>query len=931
MREGVDSGAVPASGVRNRHDRRNAAVVGQSLRGELIFLTLLALLALLSTLIDTEFGSYYPIHMGMEFLSLVLVVLVFAVVWQTPAGAVSSSYLLMAIGLLAAGWFAFANAFLFRGVPEPSLTFAADSGDLMLLLGRLVVATSLLGVSFFPALRPASNGLRYGIFAGYTLVCLLVSTAVFVHGDDWSLIRTASAPSSALDSAWTWGIVSMLALASWRSYQTAKRSNDKVGATLLLAVATTSLAELLVSHSAGSNNGRDLLGHAYRLLAYGFFYQAMFSACVTRAYDKLSDQLLLRRQTDQTLRTQAMALNSTATPIFVTNLEGKLIWRNRSSQALMGENLSDLDTSSSLFSAPVTPNLVQVREMRNKLEAGNVWQGQVRTKNAQGEEVVLDRTVTPVRDDQGALHGYVAVSENVTEREYAELRYKRVLDMSIDGFWIADAQGNLREVNDAYVLLTGYTAAELRTMHVSQLEGSSHAQAVQQRIENVVRLGKDQFETRFRHKTGHEVVVDVTVLFDPEYRLLFGFVRDKTEMIQAEATRKALERQLQQSQKVEQLGQLTGGIAHDFNNSLATILGYSQLALDRFVPDRQSKLAHYLGEVVAASERARDLIAKMLTFAGNRISLSEEVIAAAVVVHQVAEMMRVSIPAGIELKTWIEEDVAIRIDPGELSQILVNLVINARDAIGEHGTIDMFVHRAEVHDQVCAASQSVVSGNYAAVEVYDNGKGIADEHMSRLFDPFFTTKEVGKGTGLGLSMVQGILRRSNAYVIVKSALGQGSSFQLLFPIASPPAVDSTGQETKGTLSLVSGQRIWVVDDEPAVARYLGELLENWGYQTRLFNHPSHLLSSFETDNSEVDLIVTDQTMPGMTGLVLSQRLLEIKPDLPVILCSGYTDACNLSEAQRQGVRRYLMKPINPKELREALAENIQVETGISTK
>jgi nitrogen-specific signal transduction histidine kinase len=393
-------------------------------------------------------------------------------------------------------------------------------------------------------------------------------------------------------------------------------------------------------------------------------------------------------------------------------------------------------------------------------------------------------------------------------------------------------------------------------------------------------------------------------------------------MVQAESARKALERQLQQSQKVEQLGQLTGGIAHDFNNSLATILGYSRLALDRFVPDRQSKLAHYLGEVVTASERARDLVSKMLTFAGNRPSLTVEVVKASAVITEVVEMMRVSIPAGIEVKTWIEDDLAIHIDPGELSQILVNLVINARDAIGEHGTIDLLAHRTTVNNEMCAASQVLVSGTFVAVEVRDNGQGIAKEHISRLFDPFFTTKDVGKGTGLGLSMVQGILRRSNAYAIVKSTPGRGSSFKLLFPIVSAHVSATPEPETRAVLPLVSGRRIWVLDDEPAVARYLSELLESWGYQVRLFNHPKLLLTAFETESSEADLVITDQTMPGMTGLFLAQRLLAIKPGLPIILCSGYTDARNFTEAQREGVRRCLMKPINPKELREALAENI---------
>ncbi|MDI1244295.1 MAG: MASE3 domain-containing protein [Rhodoferax sp.] len=931
MSEVLYADALPDAGLRNLLDRKSVPAARKELQRKLIFLALLALLALLSARVQTEFRFYLPLHLGSEFLSLVLVVFIFAVVWQTPAVEVARSHLLLATALFASGWFAFVHAFLFRGMTDATVSLSAAAGDAMLLAGRLIVALSLLGISFYPTLSPATRLARYGILAGYTGICLLTSTAVFIYGDSQSLLGSGGAQAMPFGSAWTGFIVALLALASWRSYQTAKGSDDKLTSTLFLAVAVTALAELMESQYRGSNDGHELLSHTFRLLALGLFYQALFAACVTRAYENLSDQMLMRRQSDQTLRTQAMALSSTVTPIVVTNLNGQLLWKNRASEEMMKKNFSATETGHSLFAPPFTADPTQIKEMRTKLEAGNIWQGRVRVRNQHGKEIVMDRTVTPVRDDQGQPHGYISVSEDVTEQEYAELRYKRVLEMSTDGFWIADAQGQLLEFNRAFVALSGYTVAELQTMHIGQLEDGSHARVVQRRIERIARLGKDRFEGRIRNKSGQEFVVDVTVIYDPEYKLFFGFVRDRTELVQAALNRKMLERQLHQSQKVEQLGQLTGGIAHDFNNSLATILGYSRLALERFVPDQQSKLANYLGEVVAASERARDLIAKMLTFAGTRPSLSEEVIKASVVVQQVADMMRVSIPAGIELKTWVEDDVAFRIDPGELSQVLVNLVINARDAIGEHGSIDLLVHRTEVDGEICGASHSVVSGSFAAVEVYDNGKGIAKEHLARLFDPFFTTKEVGKGTGLGLSMVQGILRRSNAYVLVKSEPGRGSSFKLLFPEESTAAMDSLNPEIKPSAPLASGRCIWVLDDEPSVARYLGELLGVWGYQARLFNHPSHVLTAFEIEHDDVDMVISDHSMPGMTGLALSKRLLEIKPELHVILCSGYNDACNFNEAQRQGVRRYLMKPINPKELREALAESFLTETSVTAK
>jgi PAS domain S-box-containing protein len=474
--EGLNPGVTPAPGARDVLDRKIAPAVGQPMRGKLTFLALLALLALLSTLIQTDSLPYYPLHMGMEFLSLVLVVLVFAVVWQTPAAEVSCSHLVLAIALFASGWFAFVHANLINDMPNAEITLALAESEVMLLAGSFIVATSLLGVSFFPALGPATSAVRFGIFAGYTLVCLLASAAVFVYGDSLSGVSAADAAAMPLGRVWAWFMMGLLGLATWRFYQTAKRSNDKVSAMLFLAMATASLGELLIS-SAGEGMGESqMLGHAYWLLAYGLFYQALFSACVTRAYEKLSAQLLMRRQVDQTLRTQAMALNSTPTPIFVTDLHGALVWRNRASRALIEQNFSDVETRNSLFAAPITPDLDQGQEMREWLEAGSIWKDRIRMKNPHGKEIVLDRTVTPVRDDHGAPHGYVAVSEDVTDREYAEMRYKRVLDMSLDGFMILDTQGHLREVNDAYASLSGYTLAELQTMHISQLKAvADHA------------------------------------------------------------------------------------------------------------------------------------------------------------------------------------------------------------------------------------------------------------------------------------------------------------------------------------------------------------------------------------------------------------------------------------------------------------------------
>lgn len=902
--------------------RQTAVVDGRRLRQQLVLvggLAALVLAALLLPLPDLgrAFRYYFSIHLLLDFFSVVVVVLVFATVWHTPAKEVSTSFLLIAVALFAAGWLDFAHALLFD-VPEPSSPFSAEKGAIFWLGGRLMVALTLLLVSLYPQLGPAPGMARFGIFAGFAGLCLLLAWPVFFHAIDLPALRMENGGLTLLGAGLEWCIAALLALAAWRYYRLSRRSDEEVLSLLFGAVAIAGLSEVLLSQYVAVADLRNLLGHAYKFLSYCLFYQAMFVICVNRPYQKLTAQTLLRRKNDETLRTQGLALDSTTTPVIVTDLEGKILWRNRASYALMGRRSSDVEPGSSLFSEPVTLDPVVAERMRATVEAGGVWRGLVHLKDQRGDDVILDRTVTPVRDENGAPKGYISVGENVTQREYAQLRYKRVLDMTIDGFWIANLDGRLCEVNQAYARMSGYSVEELLGMNIGQLEAQEGPVQIQEHIQRIVELGKDRFETRHRHKQGYEITVDVSVIYDPVQQLLFVFVRDRTELVQAAAAKKGLERQLQQSQKVQQLGQLTGGIAHDFNNSLATILGYSRLALDRFVPDKQGKLASYLREVVAASERARDLIAKMLTFASTQPSASADVIAPSAVVQDVVNMMRVSIPSSIEIMSWIEDELYICIDPSELSQVLVNLIINARDAITGHGVIEIRQHRVDIEGKICAASHTSLSGTFAALEVSDTGGGIDPQHMSRLFDPFFTTKEVGKGTGLGLSMVQGILRRSNGHVLVESRLGQGSRFQLLFPIAAPPDTSGGVQPSKASTRAGLGQQIWVVDDEPAVARYLGELLEDWGYQARLFNDPSDLLAAFAGEKNQVDLVITDQTMPGLTGLALARRLHGLRPGLPIILCSGYTDSISQSDVLQHEIRRYFTKPLDPTQLRESL-------------
>lgn len=836
------------------------------LRQQVLLVVVFAALALLAMMlpmgsVQIPHRHYLPLHTLLEFVSIVAAFLIFSTVWHTPTKEVSASLLFIAVSLFAAGWLDFAHALSYKDMPDLMTPSSVEKAIAFWLVARLLVAATLFGVSFYPQLQPPSTRVRYGILAAYTIVNLVVMWGVIFHEADLPNTFIENAGLTPFKVGFEWLVTGLLVLAAWRYYRLARRSDDEFLPLIFGAASVAALSELFLTQYAAVSDAMNLLGHVYKFVCYSLIYRAMFVTSARNPYQRLAAQTQTLLTVNAKLRTQSLALESTATPVLVTDLQGGVHWRNAASCAKWAAQPSEFENRLSLFSAPITPDPQVAENIRATVQAGKIWRGLVHLKDDQGNNILMDRTVTPLRNEEGVIEGYVSVAENVTDSTNAQLRYKRVLDSAIDGFWIVDASGQLLEVNDAYARISGYTIEELLTMHISQLRAVERPEEIQARMQKIVQQGYDQFESLNRHKQGHEFAVDISATYDPETKHFYIFLRDRSERVQAAALKKDLERQLQLSQKTQALGQLTGGIAHDFNNILAAILGYSNLALDRFVPDKQSKLASYLREVITASERARDLIAKMLTFARTQPSPNVDVISPAAVIEEVLAMMRSSISSSIQLKSRIDDKLHIRMDPGELNQMLVNLIINARDAIDGHGMIEIRLHQVEMNGQICAADQQRLFGPYLALEVSDNGSGIAPEHMSRLFDPFFTTKDVGKGTGLGLSMVQGILLRCGGHVVVESKSGRGSRFELLFPIALPNESAPSPQQDHLKVQAGWGQRIWVVDDEPAVARYLDELLKDSGYSVRLFNEPFQVLAAFEIEKNDVDLLITAYFAP----------------------------------------------------------------------
>jgi signal transduction histidine kinase len=376
-------------------------------------------------------------------------------------------------------------------------------------------------------------------------------------------------------------------------------------------------------------------------------------------------------------------------------------------------------------------------------------------------------------------------------------------------------------------------------------------------------------------------------------------LRIRREATEAHEALRRAEAQASQAQKMEAIALLTGGIAHDFNNVLQGIIGFTNMASRRIKEGRIDSLEGYLQEIHAEATRSRDLIASLLLYSRGG-KAEAEVVAAEPVIAQTLTLLRSALPKRIQLTADVDRRVTVRGNATQLQQLVMNLCINARDAIpASGGRIDVSLRQAQASG-VCASCGAHVEGRFVEIAVSDDGAGIPADVVRRVFDPFFTTKDQSKGTGMGLAVTHGITHEHGGHILLSSYPGH-TRFQLVFPVvedvAEAPAPESVAPAERA-------HKLMVVDDEVIVGDYLGALFTDAGYAVTIFNDPRAALAAFTKDPTGWDLVITDQMMPSMTGERLARALLEQRPELPIILCSGYSERS--TKAAR--VRAFLAKP-----------------------
>ena len=393
-------------------------------------------------------------------------------------------------------------------------------------------------------------------------------------------------------------------------------------------------------------------------------------------------------------------------------------------------------------------------------------------------------------------------------------------------------------------------------------------------------------------------------------------IRDITRQKRAEEEKEMLEGKLRQAQKIESIGTLAGGIAHDFNNILGIILGNTELAIDD-VPE-WNPARNNLDEVRKACLRAKDVVRQILAFS-RKSETEQKTISMAAVVTESLKLLRASIPTSIDIRQNIADDIDdILGDPTQIHQIMINLCTNAAHAMeNEGGTLEVAVENTLIDADIASRYADLHPGPYVQLKVSDTGDGINPEVIDRIFDPYFTTKDVGKGTGLGLSVVHGIVNSHNGRITFLSNAGKGTTFNIFFP-----AIERQCQKKPKQLHMLpTGQeRVLFVDDETSIVNLNQHRLERLGYKVTPQTDSFEALRLFRSDPNQFDLVITDMTMPKMTGDKLAQEIFKIRPDMPIILSTGYSDKISEARAQELGIRKYIEKPIEIEKLAGSVRE-----------
>jgi len=606
-------------------------------------------------------------------------------------------------------------------------------------------------------------------------------------------------------------------------------------------------------------------------------------------------------------------------------VEGKVVYANPACVEMFGYERPLLGVPMAIFFAPGSRE--QVQEIHDERErsrpAPEIYEAV--GLRSDGSTFDVEVRVTPV--DFEGQPGHQAIFRDITGRKRMEAglreseeRYRLLFERSLSGVYRSTAAGKMLECNRAFATMMGYASPAEAMMqpawefHATPLDREKYLARVRREGSLI------NYENRGRRKDGSLiwVIENVTLVRDEDgEETLLGTMFDISE-------RRRLEEQLLQSQKMEAVGRLAGGISHDFNNLLTAVTGYSELLLTE-LPEGDSR-REFADEIRKAGQRAAGLTHQLLAFSRRQV-LEPRVLDLNAVIANMEKMLRRVIGEDVELTTALESELwRTRADPGQIEQAILNLVVNARDAMPRGGRLTIETANVSIDVQFARNYESVQPGPHVMVAVSDTGVGMDQELQSRLFEPFFTTKERGKGTGLGLSTTYGIVKQSGGSIWVYSEPGVGTTFKIYLPRSEEPL--DAAAPAPAPAPRAGSETVLLVEDEPEVRRLVEKLLRMQGYSVLACAGPAEAIAAAKSASGRLDLLLTDVILPGMNGRELARVLSDVQPGLKVLYMSGYTDAAITQQGILDPGTAFLSKPFNPDALARKVREALDAEGNL---
>ncbi|SHO53751.1 hybrid sensor histidine kinase/response regulator [Desulfopila aestuarii] len=615
-----------------------------------------------------------------------------------------------------------------------------------------------------------------------------------------------------------------------------------------------------------------------------------------------------------------LAMEASQDGLFDWNLITNEIYYSPGWKIMLGYNDDELPNDFSIWENLTEPKDVErswtmQQELINK--KCDRFEMEFKMKHKDGHWVDILSRAKAVFDEDGKAVRIIGTHVDITERKKYENQLKTLnfaIENSLNGFDIVKAEGVLIYANKAFITMYGYDRAE-EIIGTSPADLCVDPQLPTKVIQKLQESGEYEFEHVAKRKDGStfDVLMYARLAHDEQGNEIYPTsCIDITERQKALIEREQLERQLQQAHKMESIGTLAGGIAHDFNNILGAILGYAEMAQEG--SPAGSMVRKDIEQVIKASHRAKDLVKQILSF--SRQAETDYIpLQPAVIIKEALKMLRSSLPTTIDIQQDIDPEAGpILADPTQIHQIINNLCTNAFHAMEETGgTLNISLKKRELFPADLISEPHVQPGHFVEISVGDSGPGIAPEIINKIFDPFFTTKEVGKGTGMGLAIIHGIAKKSGGLVSCKSSPGEGATFYVYIPVYAT----TTHREAETTpLELIQTgvEHILFIDDEEMLAEMGRTMLERLGYSVTVETNSIEALKIIQSQPDRFDLVITDQTMPGMTGSDLARRILQIRPELPIILCTGFSNQISEEKARIYGIKGFAMKPLAKKDL-----------------